>query len=60
MKLEKISGGQTNVSRIEGDRRLELKLLTSDWLKLRGGKTIFRGGGGEMPLLKTLPLFRTP
>ena len=46
-------GGKPMFCEMEGGHRLELKLFSENWLKLRGGgggggggKTIFRGGGG--------------
>ena len=48
--LGKIFRGQTNVSRNRGGHRLELKDINCEnWLKLRGGKTIFRVGGKLPP-----------
>ena len=43
---------------IEGGHRLELKDINCEnWLKLRGGKNIFFGGGANSPLKKLNSLY---
>ena len=48
------SGGQTNILRNRGGRRLQLKYIKLKWAKAQGGggggQDHFQGGGGMPPL----------